>query len=287
MKKAVAFLAATALACCTASSAAQHSASRMSEFEKQAAQIDSLHHALQAQAQLQALQAQKDHRQVQATISQLQGQLDVLQDRQKKLLYAAIALAALLVGLGIYAAILNKKGKQTFNRKALNLLVNEEGKPLREFIADAARQIISAQPAKVDEAALKKLVLSIIRQAPPQAQPAAPSPAKEEAPGGQPAAKPEQVRYADSIRKDGFFNKVTEQPNDDTVFELKLENPASAQFTVYEKAYSRVMKRPEFLPPAGCNRQITGCSQLEATPGKAHEHGGCWKVVSKLNVKIL
>lgn len=206
--------------------------------------------------------------------------------KQDKLFYAIAALAALLAGLGVYLIMLNKKREQAFSGKVLNLPVNEEGKPLREFIAEAAQRTIPEQPAKIDEAALKEKVLAIVEQALAKAQPAASSAAKEVAPKSTAAEKSRQLRYADSIRHDGFFNKVTEQPNDDTVFELELENSYSAKFTVYEEAYSRVIKRPEFLPAVGCDKQVIGCSALEAEPGRAQAQDGKWKVVSKVNVII-
>jgi hypothetical protein len=275
MKKAIVFLAAMALVGAMVNATGQPTSCRISKLEKQAARIVSFqNHILRTQAE--TLQDQKSHQQAQAAISQLQDKVDDMQD---KLFYAIAALVVLLAGLGVYVTMLNKKKEQAFSSKVLNLPVNEEGKPLREFIAEAAQQITSGQPAKIDEAALKEMVLPIVEQTLAQAQPPI-----EVAPEPPPA--PSQVRYADSIRSDGFFNKVTEQPNADTVFELELENSTSAKFTVYEGAHSRVMKRPEFLPSVGCNKQVIGCSTLEAAPGKAQEQGGRWKVVSKVNVII-
>jgi hypothetical protein len=92
--------------------------------------------------------------------------------------------------------------------------------------------------------------------------------------------------YADSIFED-FFNRVTESPNEDTVFELHLQNAQNATFTIYPSAKQRIIKRPAFLD--GCDKQVLingqdvkiideGIAQLQAD--------GKWKITKKLNVII-
>jgi len=98
--------------------------------------------------------------------------------------------------------------------------------------------------------------------------------------------KPKLFRYADSIHSEGYFNHVTEQPNEDTVFELELENFGTvAKFTVLESKHDKVIRRPEFLN--GCEKQVIGNSRLEVTPGKAQLQDGKWFVTTKANVNIL
>lgn len=103
---------------------------------------------------------------------------------------------------------------------------------------------------------------------------------------GQPAAFTASPRYADAISGD-FFNKVCEQPNEDTVFELNLRTLDLATFTVYREAYSRVIKRPEFL--SGCDKQVlpNGHTIKIERQGEAQRQvTGKWRIVKKLNVIV-
>lgn len=68
--------------------------------------------------------------------------------------------------------------------------------------------------------------------------------------------------YADSI-VNGRFNKVRQQPDDDTIFELELKsgNDGRALVRIYEGAYRRILANPSFLD--GCDRQMIGNSSVE------------------------
>jgi hypothetical protein len=110
--------------------------------------------------------------------------------------------------------------------------------------------------------------------------------AKKPEPGAQPAAFTALPRYADAISGD-FFNRVCEQPNEDTVFELNLQARDLATFTVYRNAHNRVIKRPEFLN--GCDKQVipNGRTIKTERQGEAQRLAtGRWRIVKKLNVTI-
>lgn len=93
--------------------------------------------------------------------------------------------------------------------------------------------------------------------------------------------------YADAII-DGYFVRVREIPNEDSIFVLHLNGENSAAFEVYESAYNRVVANPSFLE--GCEKQVIGESlQLEIiSKGMAQKDfsNGKWKVINKLNVII-
>jgi hypothetical protein len=90
--------------------------------------------------------------------------------------------------------------------------------------------------------------------------------------------------YADSISND-FFNRVSTQSNEDTVFELNLKNANVATFTVYHQVYSRVIKRPEFLE--GCDKQILPNAQtvhIESLGEVQKQPDGRWKITKKAKI---
>ncbi|MDR0873392.1 MAG: Ig-like domain-containing protein [Prevotellaceae bacterium] len=97
--------------------------------------------------------------------------------------------------------------------------------------------------------------------------------------------------YADAINEqNGLFNRVTESPNEDTVFELKLNNAAdkTAKFTIYERACPRVLKNNDFA--AGCEMQkITSSpSRLDVEQGTVElQDNGKWKITAKAKVKFV
>lgn len=97
-----------------------------------------------------------------------------------------------------------------------------------------------------------------------------------------------EVLYADSIQNDSFFNHVSKQANDDTVFELKLESDILATFSIYEGAHKRVLKNSDFID--GCEKQhlSTSPTKLELEVGTAELiQEGKWKVKKKLKVKFV
>lgn len=89
---------------------------------------------------------------------------------------------------------------------------------------------------------------------------------------------------------DGNFSCVTESPNDDTNFELHLENKNTASFVVFKPAIPRIVRNPTaFLQ--GCEKQVIGqIGEIEIKrEGVAEcDANGQWKVLNnnKLNVII-
>jgi regulator of replication initiation timing len=68
--------------------------------------------------------------------------------------------------------------------------------------------------------------------------------------------------YADSIFE-GKFNRVRETPNEDTIFELKLNHTddTRANIVVYHEAYRKVTANPAYLE--GCEKQVLGNSNVK------------------------
>ena len=92
--------------------------------------------------------------------------------------------------------------------------------------------------------------------------------------------------YADAII-DGYFVRISEVPNEDSVFVLHLNGENSANFGIYSPAHPRIIANPSFLE--GCEKQILGNTmQLDVIEGRAQRDAsnGKWKVIEKLNVII-
>ncbi|HPE74625.1 MAG TPA: hypothetical protein PLC80_00970 [Draconibacterium sp.] len=104
---------------------------------------------------------------------------------------------------------------------------------------------------------------------------------------GQVSNKPTQL-YADAIIN-GEFYRTKEQPNDDTVFELKLTPSAKqATFNIYPEAFRRVIKNPDFVD--GCEKQKINPQPnfLEVEKGEATlDDFGKWKITKKAIVKFV
>ena len=102
-----------------------------------------------------------------------------------------------------------------------------------------------------------------------------------------PALEQPQLLYADAII-DGKFNRVKEQPDDDTIFELKLSNPNKmrANVTIYALAHRRVIVNPSFLE--GCEKQILGSTTVTMLrEGVAQkDSSGKWIITTTPEVKI-
>ena len=96
-----------------------------------------------------------------------------------------------------------------------------------------------------------------------------------------------QSLYADAIIG-GKFNRVKTNPDEDTVFELTLNNPNGirANVVIYERAHQRVKKRPEFLE--GCVKHILGESTvMTIRDGIALKNeDGTWSVETPPEVEI-
>lgn len=95
--------------------------------------------------------------------------------------------------------------------------------------------------------------------------------------------------YADAIIN-GVLNKVTEQPNDDTVYELFLKTPTdiTAELAIYRDAYRRVLKNTDFID--GCEKQrINNTSNdLLVEKGEVNKQDtGKWQVTKKASVKFV
>lgn len=93
------------------------------------------------------------------------------------------------------------------------------------------------------------------------------------------------ILYADSIIN-GFFNKVCENPNENSIFDLRMQGRQYATFVVYSDAYPLVIQRPEFLD--GCEKQIVGSDTIKViSRGRAQKQtDGRWKITKKLNIII-
>lgn len=93
--------------------------------------------------------------------------------------------------------------------------------------------------------------------------------------------------YSDFI-VDGIFNKVTETPNEDTVYELILDNGngCSASVIVYQGAYSRILVNKSFID--GCEIQIVGKNEVcvEENGLAEKDNNGKWKLVKVPSIMI-
>lgn len=91
--------------------------------------------------------------------------------------------------------------------------------------------------------------------------------------------------FADSIYNEVFL-RVRQQENDDTLYVLKLKSETLATYTLYERAYDRVIANTSFLE--GCEKQVVGNSSVEIIREGEAEKGadGKWKVVTPLKIEI-
>lgn len=97
------------------------------------------------------------------------------------------------------------------------------------------------------------------------------------------------ILFADAIINERF-NKVTEQPNDDTVFEIILNTPNSnsATFDVYKDAYRRVLNNPDFVD--GCEKQKLSVSPVDLNIDKGSavkSDNGKWQISKKMLIKFV
>ena len=88
---------------------------------------------------------------------------------------------------------------------------------------------------------------------------------------------------------DGIFNKVTELPNDYSVFELTLLSQSTAFFTIYSNAYSRVLVAPEYIE--GCEKQMLNDSpsnlDIETGEARYNNESGKWHITKKAKIKFI
>ena len=92
------------------------------------------------------------------------------------------------------------------------------------------------------------------------------------------------ILYSDFV-VDGFFNKVTSEPNDDTVFELHIKDNY-ADILIYDGAKKRIIANPAYLD--GCDCQIIGnqCIDIEEKGIAQNQINDKWKIVKVLKVVI-
>lgn len=95
--------------------------------------------------------------------------------------------------------------------------------------------------------------------------------------------------YADAIINN-MLHKITEQPNDDTVFELFLKTPTDkiATLTIFSEAYRRVLKNADFID--GCEKQRVNKNaiNLDIEKGEAQlQDNGKWQITKKANIKFV
>lgn len=94
--------------------------------------------------------------------------------------------------------------------------------------------------------------------------------------------------YSDCII-DGYFNRVSERPDEDTVFELVLddENMNMASVDVYQGAHRRIIVNPAFID--GCEKQIVGNSNVRVErKGIAEKDAdnGKWRLIKAPMIEI-
>lgn len=93
--------------------------------------------------------------------------------------------------------------------------------------------------------------------------------------------------YASSADRDrNTFFKITPQPDEDTIYQLTVSGERS-KFSIYEGAFSKVLKAPDFLECA-CEVQKTG-SQRVTTKGYGtaeKQADGAWRITSKATIKF-
>lgn len=94
--------------------------------------------------------------------------------------------------------------------------------------------------------------------------------------------------YADAIIG-GEFHRISEHPNEDTVYELlKLSSARIFEFTVYAGSHKRVIDTPDFVD--GCEKQRINNQpqEIQVEPGEAIlDEYGKWKVTKKANIKFI
>jgi Ca2+/Na+ antiporter len=95
--------------------------------------------------------------------------------------------------------------------------------------------------------------------------------------------------YANAII-DGVFNKITEQANEDTVYELLLKTSSDKiiEFTIYKSSYGRVIACIDLVE--GCDIQIMNNNRnsLDVEKGSASlQNNGRWKIIKKAKIKFI
>jgi hypothetical protein len=92
--------------------------------------------------------------------------------------------------------------------------------------------------------------------------------------------------YAASIN-DGYFFRITDMPNEDTIFELTKGDGRNATFTIYHGVQERVKARPTLIEGCDVQKLSNSPSALEVESGIAQEEDGQWKILTKAKVKFV
>lgn len=93
------------------------------------------------------------------------------------------------------------------------------------------------------------------------------------------------VLYSSSI-VNGAYHRPQEQPDVDTIFELRHDGGSKATVTIYGNAYNKILTNPSFLE--GCEKQVLGHTKLTVTQeGSAiKDANGKWEVRTPIKVEI-
>lgn len=167
-----------------------------------------------------------------------------------------------------------KEKKDDLERKNKNL--ERENKEIREEIAEKDKkiqQVFEMQREKQDFS--KNAVTNTIAQ-PGITQPNINAPTAQNS-----------TLYADCII-DGYFNRVVETPNEDTIYEITLVSDNKAIFGIYIEAHNRVIRNPDFID--GCDKQKINLNSqtLEVEEGESTKDGlGKWQICKKAKIKFV
>ena len=218
---------------------------------------------------------------VQREIQTFGAKLDSL---QFQIMIVYVLMLALLVTCGGVLFLLLKQ-KKSFRDNILNLLDKEKKTILVELVELVEKIVKKIQPAKINENELETLIICIVKQTLKQIKQNQQNNKESKVHFSTPVQP--QSLYADSVFE-GIFNCVNEQPDDDTIFELKLNNPDDtvAKVIVYAPAQKKVIANPSYLE--GCEKQILGntavSTQREGIARKVG--GGKWIITTPPEVKI-
>lgn len=97
-----------------------------------------------------------------------------------------------------------------------------------------------------------------------------------------------RILYADAI-VDSTFYKVTDVPNEDTVFELLVSNNLKiVSFKVYKESFKRVLINPDFVDGCEKHKLSENPQDLEVIPGEAQiDSFGKWRITKSAVVKFV
>jgi hypothetical protein len=234
-------------------------------------------------------QAQQDSilwaEKIQPKVSEL---VQPIENKAKLLFILVIVLAVLIIGLTVFVFLVIDD-KKRFRKRFLYLIDRENGERMNSFISKIvlkATPKTDNQPAKINQEELKNMIDEYLST-------------KQEAEQKQQEIRAEQQRvfiqnqpqklFADAI-VENHFNRISDNANDDTVFELYLKKATdrTAEFTVYENAKRRVLKNADFID--GCDKQKINSNpvDLQIEKGTAIlQDNSKWQISTKAKVKFV